>query len=142
MTTNKEEEGKKIGLLYGVNTLGAVSGVLFSGFYFLPLLGLKIMFLIAAAMNFLAAFFSSIHFIDPDPFMKTQKRQRWILDAHSGRISAVSYPTEDGAGLDELLAANFDARRRFVEHRLSEATRPEVSDTLRSPESHLVELDQ
>ncbi len=37
--------------LYGLNTIGAVSGVLLSGFYFLPVLGLKLTLILCVVLN-------------------------------------------------------------------------------------------
>ncbi len=46
--------GARIGLLYAVNTAGAILGVLLAGFYLIPHIGLSRSFLIAASFNGLA----------------------------------------------------------------------------------------
>jgi spermidine synthase len=46
--------GARIGLLYALNTAGAILGVLLAGFYLIPQMGLKSSFLIAASFNGLA----------------------------------------------------------------------------------------
>ncbi len=51
-TRTAQTAGSGIGALYTVNTLGAVLGTLISGFYLLPVLGLQMTVLAAAALNF------------------------------------------------------------------------------------------
>lgn len=46
--------GSRLGWLYGINTLGAVVGVLLSGFYLIPLVGLTNTNIIAAATDLIA----------------------------------------------------------------------------------------
>ena len=48
---NKETVGRRIGLLYAFNTLGAVMGVLGAGFLLLPALGLQKTVFLAAGLN-------------------------------------------------------------------------------------------
>ncbi|MFL2859625.1 MAG: fused MFS/spermidine synthase [Pontiellaceae bacterium] len=45
--------GSRLGLLYGINTLGAVSGVLLAGFLFIPKFGMNISNLIAVSLDLL-----------------------------------------------------------------------------------------
>jgi len=54
---NQEETGWKIGRLYGVNTVGAVLGVLTSGFVLLPHWGQAETLWLAASVNLLLGFF-------------------------------------------------------------------------------------
>ena len=53
VTTRVGHVGDRIGLLYGVNTFGAVAGIAVSGFFLLPSLGLFKTTLVAAACNVL-----------------------------------------------------------------------------------------
>lgn len=53
LTHTAQTAGAGIGALYTVNTLGAVLGTLISGFYLLPLLGLRKTVLGAAVVNFI-----------------------------------------------------------------------------------------
>lgn len=52
-THKMKTAGSGIGSLYTINTLGAVLGTLVSGFFMIPLLGLRMTVLIAAAVNFI-----------------------------------------------------------------------------------------
>ena len=49
--TRTERFASRLGILYGVNTLGAVSGVLLSGFVLIPLLGMTLSNIIAVALD-------------------------------------------------------------------------------------------
>jgi spermidine synthase len=53
--TRFETVGARIGLLYGVNTLGAAAGAFLSGFVLIPLLGLSLPTWLAATLNGLLA---------------------------------------------------------------------------------------
>lgn len=52
-TRDVSTAGSSIGSLYTINTLGAVLGTFVSGFFLIPLLGLRITVLIAGAANFI-----------------------------------------------------------------------------------------
>ena len=52
---NRETLGQRAGLLYGVNTLGAVLGTALGGFILLPTLGLRTSTLLAVVMNLVVA---------------------------------------------------------------------------------------
>src|SRR5262245_32909070 len=52
---NRETIGQRAGLLYGVNTLGAVLGTAVGGFFLLPTLGLRNSTLLAVAINLAVA---------------------------------------------------------------------------------------
>ncbi|MEK7484239.1 MAG: fused MFS/spermidine synthase [Planctomycetota bacterium] len=61
---NDPRVGLKIGLLYGINTLGAVVGTLLAGFLFIPFLGVSITIYTASSISILAgitAIFLSFH---------------------------------------------------------------------------------
>ncbi len=49
--TRVERFGSRLGILYGVNTLGAVSGVLLSGFIFIPKLGMTVSNVVAVCLD-------------------------------------------------------------------------------------------
>jgi hypothetical protein len=58
--------------------------------------------------------FAGVTFLESDSFMKTVKRRRaQLLD--NGRITWTAAPTEPGAPLDELLAANMATMQRYLE---------------------------
>lgn len=50
---------KQVGLLYGLNTFGAVTGVLFSGFFAIPVFGVRETVYGTAALNFIVFFLCS-----------------------------------------------------------------------------------
>lgn len=52
-TRKMKTAGSGIGSLYTINTLGAVLGTFVSGFFLIPMLGLRMTVLIAAAVNFI-----------------------------------------------------------------------------------------
>ena len=54
---NKNEIGKKIGVAYFINTLGAVFGSLATGFFLIPLLGIKVTATILISLNLMIAAF-------------------------------------------------------------------------------------
>ncbi|VGO16115.1 Polyamine aminopropyltransferase [Pontiella desulfatans] len=60
--TRVERFGSRLGILYGVNTLGAVSGVLLAGFVFIPKLGMSLTNVVAvcldASVGFIAIYLS------------------------------------------------------------------------------------
>ncbi len=69
--------GNHVGKLYGANTLGAVLGILFSGFYLLPQLGLAQTHWVAIGLNFLlflAAIIVSLRF--PGPYSRVAEKSR------------------------------------------------------------------
>ena len=51
--TPSEGLGPRLGLLYGINTAGAVIGTLAAGFWLIPALGIRQSFLVAACLNLL-----------------------------------------------------------------------------------------
>jgi spermidine synthase len=53
-----ERFGSRLGFFYGVNTLGAVSGVLLAGFFFIPKLGLTVSNLVAVCLDASVGFIS------------------------------------------------------------------------------------
>ena len=53
-----ERFGSRLGLLYGVNTLGAVSGVLLAGFFLIPKLGMNISNMVAVCLDASVGFIS------------------------------------------------------------------------------------
>jgi spermidine synthase len=55
LTRHSAQLGKRISQLYWVNTLGAVAGAMASGFVLLPVLGLRLTIVCAAALNVVAA---------------------------------------------------------------------------------------
>ncbi|MBX9722662.1 MAG: fused MFS/spermidine synthase, partial [Candidatus Obscuribacterales bacterium] len=55
VTSSLSVVGNRVGTLYSINTLGAVSGALISGFYLIPAHGLFVSTMIAAATNILLA---------------------------------------------------------------------------------------
>jgi len=94
-----EEIGPRIGLLYGVNTAGAISGALVAAFVLLPDLGLRSTVYVGAAANFVV-FVAAIllarsvpaNVLQPAPALADPRIQRgWILMliAISGAISFV-----------------------------------------------------
>ena len=48
--------GSRLGFLYGVNTLGAVSGVILAGFFFIPKLGMTVSNVVAVCLDALVGF--------------------------------------------------------------------------------------
>ena len=50
---NESEVGNRVGLLYAINTLGAVVGILIAAFLFLPAWGMYVTMLFGATVNFL-----------------------------------------------------------------------------------------
>jgi hypothetical protein len=72
--------------------------------------------LVRGGTEFLAplkAAFDGITFMDTSVFMKTMKRRR-ACRREDGSLGWKSNPTDRGAPLDDLLAANTDARARWV----------------------------
>jgi hypothetical protein len=57
--------------------------------------------------------FAGITLIDTSPFLKTQQRQRLLLNGDG--LKSVSAPTEKGSPLDDLLDENIAVSRAFVE---------------------------
>lgn len=53
-----ENIGKKIGLLYGVNTLGAVLGILVTGYLLIGLIGIKVPTFLAIMINLMVSIFA------------------------------------------------------------------------------------
>lgn len=51
--TKIEHFGSRLGILYGINTFGAVSGVLLAGFLFIPKFGMSLTNIIAVSLDFL-----------------------------------------------------------------------------------------
>ncbi|MFH0984845.1 MAG: fused MFS/spermidine synthase [Candidatus Omnitrophota bacterium] len=56
---HEQEVAKQVGLLYGLNTFGAMVGVLVSGFFAIEMLGVRETVFLAAGMNFLVFFLCS-----------------------------------------------------------------------------------
>lgn len=56
--TKVEKFGSRLGLLYGINTLGAVSGVLLAGFFFIPKLGMSVSNYVAVGLDALVGIIS------------------------------------------------------------------------------------
>ncbi len=87
-TADVNRSGSSIGTLYMINTLGAVLGTFFSGFYLIPYLGLRTTVFIAVAVNLvimglilLLCKGESIRFKLQGLFRKTREIQgrRWVL---------------------------------------------------------------
>lgn len=100
--------------------------------------GRRLRLLLRGAANELARLkthFQTIHFIDTDAFVKTQRRQRWVFEEVSGGIAAEKQPTEKGAPLDDLFLSNIQARSLFIHQKLNATTSLVESDTRRSLES-------
>lgn len=51
VTTTLDSAGRRVGILYAVNTFGAVAGTSLAGFQLLPLVGMRATLLIAAVLN-------------------------------------------------------------------------------------------
>ncbi len=52
LVRSRRNTGREIGLLYAINTLGAMIGCFIAGFYLLELLGIRLSLLVAAGLNF------------------------------------------------------------------------------------------
>lgn len=69
---HKDEVGKNIGFLYGLNTFGAVCGILLTAFLFVPSLGVKATIFLAVVVNiFIFAF--AYYFSKKEEEVKTTK---------------------------------------------------------------------
>lgn len=55
ITSSVEESGKNVATLYFLNSFGAVAGSLLGGFFFVPMVGLRVTVLTAGAVNILVA---------------------------------------------------------------------------------------
>jgi Domain of unknown function (DUF4417) len=83
----------------------------------------------------LSSHFEGVHFIDPDPFMRTQKRRQAVLGTDTKRIKWLAAHTPQDAPLDDLLLHNLTARSAQITLRFNAVMKPVVIDTLRSPEN-------
>ncbi len=96
---NDDEIGPRIGILYGVNTAGAIGGALLAAFVLLPALGLRQTIYVAAGVNFLvfvaaALLARTVPAVEPEVGSVAPESSgagRWILPlmAASGAISFV-----------------------------------------------------
>jgi spermidine synthase len=84
----EEELGRRVGLLYGMNTLGAVLGTVAAGFVLLPTLGLERTVELAAAVNALVFVLALLvaraertppTFFSPSPDRTALPRLVWVL---------------------------------------------------------------
>jgi len=96
--SNTSHPGQGIGLLYALNTLGAVVGSFAAGFLLIRTVGVKSTVYLAAATNILVALAAFIlsRFIGPDPNIKphTPPRRRPITKAAT-RPAVVPAPARD-----------------------------------------------
>jgi len=83
--------GRRLGWLYGVNTLGAVAGVFISGFYLIPMIGLTNTNILAVATDFISGMGALllarryvVPFIDRE---KIRPRYHWSTFSSSARIA-------------------------------------------------------
>jgi spermidine synthase len=76
--------GQRIGLLYGINTTGAIAGALLAGFVLIPTIGLTAAFRMAAAINALIGIAAIIASAKADP----------VPLAGDGRLGQPALPTE------------------------------------------------
>lgn len=76
LVTHRDSVGKEVGVLYGINTLGAVFGVLMTAFIFIPMLGVKSSLLLAVVFNVLIA--SVVYFLS-----KSELGDRLVSDVSS-----------------------------------------------------------
>lgn len=79
--------------------------------------------------------FESVHFLDPDPFMRTQKRRQAELGTDNQRIRWLPAHTPKDAPLDDLLLHNLKARSSQITARFSAVVKPVAIDTQRSLEN-------
>jgi hypothetical protein len=70
----------------------------------------------------LAEAFPSIVFIDTDSYLRTMKRRRAAINAHS-RLSWLPEPTGPGEPLDDLLSINVRARSAWISNLLNASSR-------------------
>ena len=81
--------GSRLGILYGVNTLGAVTGVLLAGFLFIPKLGMVNSNILAVSLDafvgFTALIFSSSAFAKPSFKEEENNNDKSILKSSSAR---------------------------------------------------------
>lgn len=90
------EVGPRIGVLYGINTFGAVAGTLAAAFVFLPNLGLKRTTWVGAAINF--AIFALV----------------WLLARRIAVTSGASSTTIERSGEGRSKSSNEPSRYRLV----------------------------
>ncbi|MFH1768513.1 MAG: fused MFS/spermidine synthase [Candidatus Omnitrophota bacterium] len=86
--------GKKLGFLYGVNTLGACSGVVVSSFFALYYLGLNATIFTTAAVNTVIGLIALV------VFMKT-KKERVKISFKEESLSGVAGKQDENAVLDD-----------------------------------------
>ena len=80
----EEEIGRRVGVLYAINTAGAVAGTLATGFVLLPALGLRLTVYIGAATNALvfcaaALLARGVPLLDAAPVSLRRARFHWVL---------------------------------------------------------------
>lgn len=78
--------GARVGALYGINTLGAVVGVVAAGFWFLPIIGLRATVFVAFAMNVVIAAIA----MWAGRGAATQGAARRATDADAKRLEGIS----------------------------------------------------
>jgi spermidine synthase len=91
--------GQKIGLLYGVNTTGAIAGALLAGFVLIPTIGLTAAFRMAAAINALIGVAAIAASVRADV---AARREQTAVPAPSGRTetaggTAVQGPADEAS---------------------------------------------
>lgn len=62
LSSNEKDAGEKSGKVYTISTLGGILTTLFFGFYFIPILGIKLSILLSTALTILA-FLLSLSFL-------------------------------------------------------------------------------
>jgi len=93
--------GKRIGGLYAVNTLGAVIGILGTGYFLLGLFGIKMTTALAMAVNLLVALLA---------FMLGRGR----TEGDAGASPATASPAEVGAARAISAGEGAPLRERFL----------------------------
>jgi spermidine synthase len=91
MARDDEGFGRKLGWLYGVNTLGAVAGVFLSGFYLIPTVGLTNTNILAVTSDFVAGmgalFLAKRHLVPEVGREAPRPKFRWSTFSPDARIA-------------------------------------------------------
>lgn len=91
MARDDDGFGRRLGWLYGVNTLGAVAGVFLSGFYLIPTVGLTNTNILAVASDFIAGmgalFLAKRHLVPEAGREPLRAKFRWSTFSPDARIA-------------------------------------------------------
>ncbi|MGA1826374.1 MAG: fused MFS/spermidine synthase [bacterium] len=102
---NQERLGWGLGLLYGVNTLGAVVGSFAAGFYLIPLLGVSRLLYSASFLNFVIC--ASILTLFPDSAMELAAGDEKNISSPQSKRTGIAIAVMIGIGLSGSAAMTY-----------------------------------